>query len=218
MLNRIEAAMAKHLAEAKLPYLRTVATYSGEFDEGLTGVVRQLPAVWLMFRGSAGDPKAMATSRRVWKMPVAWLLMCGARNLRNEAARRGSPVSVGAYQMLGDTARLLVNRDFGLGIDPLVPGPVRAIYNGKTQSQALAVYSQEWRTAYSLTLPAGVSIQDFDTPYPGAKLVPGQDGQDDQNWQANLPLLETIGIRYHLLPDDGEADAEDLLTLQGENP
>lgn len=213
MLSAIEAAMAKHLAEARLPYLRTVATYGGEFDDGLAGVVRQLPAVWLTFRGSAGEPKAMATSRRVWRMPVAWLVLCGARHLRGEVARQGTAASVGCYRMLADTARLLVGRDFGLAIDPLAPGPVRCICNGKTQSQALAVYSQEWRTAYDLTLPAGASVADLDTPYPGAGMVPDADGQ---GWTASLPGLASVGIRYHLLPDDGVPDAEDLLTLQGE--
>lgn len=198
--------MARHLAEGKLPYLRTVATYGGDFDDGLAGVVRQLPAVWLAFRGSAGEPKAMATSRRVWRMPVAWLCLCGARHLRNEAARQGSAASVGCYQMLADTARLLVGRDFGLEIDPLAPGPVRCICNSKTERQGLAVYSQEWRTAYDLTLPAGMEVTDLDTPYPGA------------GWPAESPMLCTVGLRYHLLPDDGVPDAEDLLTLQGDTP
>lgn len=217
MLSRIEAAMAAHLAGAKLPYLRTVATYGGEFDDGLPGVVRQLPAVWLMFRGSAGEPKAMSTSRRTWKIPVAWLVMCGTRDLRNEIARQGSVASVGVYRMLSDVARLLVNRDLGLEIEPLAPGPIRAIYNGKTQAQALAIYSQEWRTAYTLTLPAGATIQELDTPYPGAGMVQDPADADGQTWQADLPPLGAVGIRYHLLPDDGVADAEDLLTLQGDN-
>ena len=221
MLSHIEAAMAAHLAGAKLPYLRTVATYGGEFDDGLPGVVRQLPAVWLVFRGSAGEPKAMSTSRRTWKIPVAWLVMCGTRNLRNEVARQGGAASVGVYQMLTDVARLLAGRDFGLGIEPLAPGAMRAIYNGKTQNNALAIYSQEWRTAYTLALPAGATFAELDTPYPGAGMLPvssDPDAPGGTDWQADLPPLGAVGIRYHLLPDDGTADAEDLLTLQGDTP
>jgi len=189
MLSRIEAAMVSHLVEAKLPYLRTVATYAADFDDGLPTVVRQLPAVWLAFRGSAGEPRALGTTRKSWRCPVAWLVMCGARDLRQEAARRGSAGSVGVYTMLGDTARLLVGQTFGLPIDPLALGPVRVICNTRTERQALAIYSQEWRTAYTI-------------------------GADEPD----LPLLTTVGLRYHLLPDDGVADAEDILTLQGDNP
>ena len=46
----IEAAMLARIAGAKLPYLRTVATYGGELDEGLTEAVRQFPAVWIAFK------------------------------------------------------------------------------------------------------------------------------------------------------------------------
>ncbi len=136
--------------------------------------------------------------------------MAGTRSLRNETARKGDALSVGVYQMLGDTAALLVQRDFGLDIAPLEPGPIRPIYTGKTQSQALAIYSQEWRTACALELPEGCTIPELDTPRPGAGVVPGHPGE------AALPHLGAIGIRYHLEPDDGWADAEDLITLQGD--
>ncbi len=204
--------MAKHLADAQLPYLRTVATYGGDFEASVPSVVRQLPAVWLMDRGTTGEPRPLDTGKRKWLVPCAWLLMAGARDLRNQAARRGSAASVGVYQMLADTAALLTGRDFGLEIRELEPGPIRSVYSGKTSGQALAIYSQEWRTAYVLALPQGCTIAELDTPRPGGGTVPGQPDQ------AALPPLGAIGIRYHLLPDDGLADAEDLLTLQGDNP
>jgi phage gp37-like protein len=82
MLSRIEAAMAAHLAGAKLPYLRTVATYGGEFDEGLPGVVRQLPAVWLMFRGKRRRAQGHEYQPAHLENPGGLLVMCGTRDLR----------------------------------------------------------------------------------------------------------------------------------------
>lgn len=202
MIAVIEDAIIRRLGEAGLPYLRTVATYGGELDGDTRQVVRAFPAVWVAFKGE-GDPAPVGTSRTVWHVPATWVVLVAARNLRNEAAtRKGDAVQVGTYQMLEDVRALLMCQDFteqgaaqGLEMDPLRPGRTRSLYNGRLQDQGVSVYAQEWHTRYALRLPA---------PPLNPATPPG----------APLPELAAVGLRYHLQPDDGEADAVDLLTLQ----
>jgi phage gp37-like protein len=202
MFALIEDAMAAHIVEAKLPYLRTVATYGGELDDNLAETIRRFPAVWLAFQGE-GEGQRLATSGSVFRIPATWVLLVAARNLRNEAAtRKGDKVNVGTYQMLRDLRALLVGQDFGLDMDNLRPGRVRSLVNARFQAQGVSVYSMEWHTRY-----------DFRVTERGTGAPVGQNGQP-----ATLPELSSIGINYHLLPDDGQADAVDLITLQQGRP
>jgi len=200
-IARIEDAIMRRLGEAKLPYLRTVATYGGELDGEMAQTIRRLPAVWVAFQGER-EAEPVGTSRTVWHVPATWVVLVAAHNLRNEAAtRRGDAMHVGTYQMLEDVRALLLGQDFeawGLEMDPLRPGRVRSLFNGKLQSQGVSIYAQEWHTRYALHLPptalGGVA----------AETAPG----------TVLPPLSGVGLRYHLQPDDGTPDAVDLVTLQ----
>ncbi|MDP3427835.1 MAG: DUF1834 family protein, partial [Humidesulfovibrio sp.] len=121
-------------------------------------------------------------------------------NLRNEAAtRKGDKVHVGTYQMLKDVRALLAGQDFGLEIDNLRPGRVRSMVNARFQAQGVSVYAMEWHTRY-----------DYRVTERGTDVSPAQ--------AASLPELSGLGINYHLLPDDGVADAVDLITLQQGRP
>jgi phage gp37-like protein len=121
----IEDAIKARLAGAGLPYLRTVATYAGQFDGELHEVVRAFPAVWTAFRGD-GPGRATGTSRAGYRLPAVWVVLCGARNLRSEeAARHGGPAVMGRHLPdLADVGAAL-RAGFGLPIVPLA-GPHNA--------------------------------------------------------------------------------------------
>ncbi len=194
MIAVIEEAIKARIAEAALPYKPAIATYGGEFDEGLDQVVRRFPAVWVVFAHD-GPGKAISTSKEIWHIPATFVVLVGARNLRSEAStRQGDGRQVGTYRMLADVRRLLTGQDLGLPIDPFVPGRARTIVNASLKGQAVSAFALEWHTIYPLRL------RELETPEP--------------------PLLERVGLNYHLVPDDGVADAADLVTLKpkGEQP
>lgn len=186
------------IAGAKLPYLRTLATYGGELDEDLGESIRRFPAAWVAFKGE-GEGQRLTTSGSVYRIPATWVVLVAARNLRNEAAtRRGDHVRVGTYQMLADLRALLAGQDFGLEIDNLRPGRVQSLTNARFQGQGVSVYAQEWHTRYDFRVAERGT---------GAPL-------DASGKPAELPPLSALGLNYHLSPDDGQADAVDLITLQ----
>lgn len=201
MIEQIEDAILAHLdtARASLPYkLVELGSYAGQLDDDLGQVIRRFPAVWVAFAGAA-RPKPIGTSKTRFRVDATFAVMCGTRNPRGERFTRhtmtvaGQVAEVGAYRLLEDVGALLLRQDFaaaGLEIDPLAPGKVTTLYNTRLAASAMAVFAQEWHTAWVVELPD----QPLDPARPDA-------------------LWESLGIRYHLAPDDGLADAEDLITL-----
>lgn len=194
MIAEIEDAIIAHLraacSTAALGYtVREVASYGGEFDEGLENEIRRFPAIWVAFAG-AGKPIAYGTSRKKWIKPLNWVTMVGTRSVRGERQTRmgmpSIPEEPGAYQMLDDVEAALVNQDFGLAIYPLFPGAVKTLFSTKLNNSAVAVFSQEWHTRVVIDVTRSPT--------------------EDADWLR-------LGVKYHLTPDDGTADAEDLITL-----
>lgn len=186
MIPQIEDAIISRIQGATgLGYtLKTVASYSGEFDEDLNAAVRWFPAVWVAF-SSAATPKRK--SEKKWLVPLTFTIFIATQNVRGErVARHGEVGAVGSYQVLTDIQALLLGQDLGLAIDPLTPGEVENLFSGRRMSQAMSVLSQQWHTEYVLTQP---------TP-------------------ADLADLLKVGMNYHLQPDDGASDASDLVTLR----
>ena len=230
MLSVIENAIVAQLKAAPLPYLRTLATYGGEIDGDFAQMARQMPAIWIACKGE-GVGKPRDTTRRRWEIPVSFLVLCAARNLRNEAVTRqgfnaGAALEIGTYQMLADVRSLLLQQKLGLPIEPLAPGRVRTLFSGKLQSQALSIYSQEWLTSYPVEVrdpnsDAGLppdALRDGDGNLPPGQLpgagVPGGTLPP----LPPLPELQSVGLRYYFKPGDDEPDAVDLLTLQQGRP
>lgn len=187
ILSRIQAAN-----DGRLGYkIATLETYGGEFDDEITQVVRQLPGVWVVYAGG-GKPVPYGTSKTKWKMPATFAVMVGARSVRSEPfSRRGLEVGgqvkeVGAYRMLEDCRRILLNQDFGMEIARFEPGAVKTLYNLKMNGLALSVFAQEWHTAFIVE--------------------PESTAATDPDWLR-------VGFNYYLAPDDGKADASDLTTL-----
>lgn len=183
MLAEIETALVAAIkGAAGLSYLKTVDSYAGQLDEGLGEVIRSYPAVWVTFAG-AGKPTR--TSHKTWKVPATFVIMVAARNVQNEkAARVGTANDIGAYQILKEVRALLLDQDFGLSIERLAPGAIKTLYNTKVGKDALAIYSQEWTTAFIDHAPT----------------------------EAEVALLK-VGINYLLKPGDEVVDASDTLTF-----
>lgn len=201
MISQIESALLARLRlanDGRLGYkLAAIESYGGEFDDDLTQVVRCFPGVWVTY-GGGGKPKPYGSSKSKWLMPATFVVMVGDRNLRNEASTRqglevaGQVREVGTYRLLRDARRILLNQDFGLAIARLEPGAVKTLFNTKLNGQALSVFAQEWHTAFVTEAESIDAIGSNGTPAP--------------DWLR-------VGINYHLTPDDGRADASDLITL-----
>lgn len=193
-LSNIEQGIKDAINALGRDYIAVVATYGGEFDDGLENVVRRFPAVWTTFEAS-GKPEQL--SARKFKLPLVFITVVGARNLRNEEATRhgteinGQTVEVGTFQLLQDVQSALLNRDlkdFGVdGIAPLTPGKISTIFNTKTRSDAISVLSQEWHTHLIIHAPDREA--------------------DSAEW------LERININYLFKPGDDVVDASDQVEL-----
>lgn len=181
MLAEIENGMVSTIKNAVgLAYLKTAASYAGELDGGLNEVVRAYPAVWVTFAGCAKPAK---TGANTWKVPATFVVMVAARNVHAEkSARLGTVNEVGAYQILKDVRALLLNQDLGLAIERFAPGATKTLYNTKVGKDGLAIFSQEWITAFIDHMPA----------------------------EATVNLLK-VGFNYLLKPGDEVIDATDTV-------
>lgn len=186
MIAAIENAMIAAVDAGQWDWRpRTVESYAGQLDDdNLDSVLRAFPAVWVAY---AGSPAPKHIGARKWRVDAKFAVMVGAQHLREQAARQGSTVDVGTYQMLADVQSVLLYRDFGMAIDFLKPGAIRTLYNTRLAGQGLSVLSQEWTTAFIVTMPA-------------------PDTRPDADW------LRT-NFEYFLKPGDAVADASDTLSM-----
>lgn len=189
MIAEIERAICDRIRGARLGYpLAAVTSYGGEFDDDAYEWVRALPGVWVTY-GGGGKP-AGAVSRGQWRVPATFAVMVGARSVRGEEHTRhglergGAVLEAGSYRMLEDVRRLLLGQDLGLAIAPLEPGAQRTLYNTRLNGQAVSVLACEWHTAWV----------------------------ERRHECPDLPVT-AVGLHYHLTPDDGRADASDIVTL-----
>lgn len=204
-IGAIENAMLARIREASesgaLGYrLKTVATYQGEFDDELVAeIVAQFPAAWVVF---AGEEPAEQIGRGVWRCRPTFVVVAGARNLRNEQARRhGTIGEPGSYQIVQDLRALLIDQDLGLDIGPLAPGGVRSIFNGRVKSLQASLYAAEFLTEYDLER----------APPTGAEAVPFERFHADWDPLPPLPAGEIPPAKP--LPLE-KADAQDDVTLE----
>jgi phage gp37-like protein len=184
MIAQIEDAVIERIQSAQgLGYVLRAVESYAGQLDNIAESVRAFPAIWVAVKGS-GIPQRLGAEK--WKIPLTVAVFVAARNVRGErATRHGTVDSVGSYQMLEDMQALLTWQDFGLAIDLLSLGAWKTLINNRLQGQALSVLVQEFGTAYVLSRPSSEDLQD----------------------------LLSIGLNYHLMPDDAKADAEDLVTL-----
>lgn len=189
-LVAIEQAIKAAIAALERPYIRDIKTYGGEFDENLAETVRNLPAVWVTF--SHGDPRPVSTSKKKWHIDLTFVVLVGARSIRNEEATRhgvainGQQIEVGTFQLLNDVRLALLYQTLGLQITPFNMGRISTIFNSSLQKQAFSVLAQEYKTSL-------VVCADND---------------------AELPWLLSVGTDYYLNANAPEPLAADVINLQ----
>ncbi len=191
----LKDVMAEQIKKKKWPWIREIKTYGGEFDEGLTAIVEMFPAIWVVFE-SSGTPEKISYNKT--KYPLKFVVLVGARSVRNEEARRqGAGNDIGTYEMLDRVQKLLIGNDLSsagvTGLDPLVLGRTKTVFNAKTRSQSISVISQEFTTQYTIK------------------------ASDRDREEADAGEMHRINVDYCFKPGDDAPDESDLVELRKEN-
>lgn len=146
----IKDVLARQAQQGIWTWIRQIKTYGGEFDDDTLAWVSTFPAIWVTFQGS-GTPKK--TGHNTTEYPVTFVVLVGARSVRNEEAQRhGAGQDIGTFLMLKHVQKLLIGNDLSSvdvkGLAPLTLGRTKTIFNTKTRSQSINVLSQEFHTQY----------------------------------------------------------------------
>lgn len=208
ILIQAEDAIIARLRDGLGKMVSEVGGYAGELDDGLGDAIRRFPAAWVTF-GGIEKTEPENTRRSKWRAHGKFVVMVGQRNVRSEAAaRKGDVREIGAGSLVWAVRRLLTGQDMGLCIARLTPARVRTLYNTRMNGQAFSVFACEFSTSWTEEALDGLwpSPQAPDEPdaifarYGGQVVDPA-------------PELLSLGINYHLSPDDGEPDAQDVINL-----
>ena len=208
MIGEIEDAILKRINLANnsglLGYkLMKVASYGGEFAEGIAALVRQFPAVLVLFGGMR---EINSTNTRT-QYRATYLVAVGAKSLRNESeSRLGKDAKPGSYQIVEDMCALLRGQKLGVAITPMKVTSVRALSNDRANNQLASIYGIDIETTFwaddSLTIdqlnalnPDGQPIGDFQTLH--------------VNWDV-APAVTPAPT----LPDDEKANATDHIEME----
>ncbi|WP_151792462.1 phage protein Gp37 [Acinetobacter seifertii] len=190
----IKDVMAKQVKDKKWTWVREIKTYGGEFDDGLTAIIKAFPAIWVTFE-SSGTPKKIAHNKT--EFPLKFVVLVGARSVRNEEARRhGAASDIGTYKMLAHVQQLLIGNDLSsagvTGLAPLELGRAKTIFNTKTASQSISVLSQDFTTQYTITAS----------------------DRDREEADESIGEIHRINVDYFFEPGDDVKDASDLVELK----
>lgn len=191
MIAAIENALRARIKAASdsgaLGYrLRAVEVYAGQFDDELRLVARQFPAIWVAMR--AVDRSTMGAAG--WQTPATFSVFCAALSRRNQTDQRhGSAAGdVGVLQMVQDARSLLIGQTLDLPIDPLRPGAVSAIADGKEGSVYVADFHTGWVEPWGGDANTD-SLADFATFHADWDLPPW-DRQANASDTVHLPTQE----------------------------
>lgn len=209
MIAAIETALIARLQLGLGQMVHQVASYSGELDDDLGQVVRCLPAAWVTF-GGITDTRPASTSRSKQKATGQFVVMVGERNLQQQASRHGGArgEQVGIYPLVYAVRRLLSGQDLGLAISHLQPGKVRTLYNTRLNADAFAVFACEFSCSWLEDMLDNGHWPTAATPGSPDAVFAVHRGK----LQAADPDWLRTGLNYHLTPDDGQADAQDIIT------
>lgn len=96
-------------------YVRTIETYSGEFEMALEALIAKSPFILVEFERFENQVlAARGTSTLVYRRNMIYNIFVAAENLRGEKeARRGS---TGTYQMIEDVSIALCGKQLNLAI------------------------------------------------------------------------------------------------------
>lgn len=189
----IKDEMAQQITSRQWPWIREIKTYGGEFDEDIINIIKTFPAIWVTFDGGK-TPERLSHNKT--RMPCTFVVLVGARSVRNEEAQRhGAGADIGTFEMLHHVQHLLTGNDLSQqkikGLAPLELGRVRTIFNTTTRGNSISVLAQEFNTSY--IIHASDRTRDEDTT--------------DAD-------IRRINIDYYFQPDDGHVDESDLIELK----
>ena len=189
----IKDVLARQVQQKIWTWIREIKTYGGEFDDDTLAWVDTFPAIWVTFQGS-GTPKK--TSHNKTEYPVTFVVLIGARSMRNEEAQRhGAGSDIGTFLMLKHVQKLLIGNDLSSvdvkGLAPLTLGRTKTIFNTKTRSQSINVLSQEFHTQYVIEASDRVREE-----------------------EATEEDLLRVNADYYFDPDQDVVQASDLVELK----
>ena len=189
----IKDVLARQVQQKIWTWIREIKTYGGEFDDDTLAWVDTFPAIWVTFQGS-GTPKK--TSHNKTEYPVTFVVLVGARSMRNEEAQRhGAGSDIGTFLMLKHVKKLLIGNDLSsvgvVGLDPLELGRTKTIFNTKTRNQSINVLSQEFHTQYVIKASDRVREE-----------------------EATEEDLLRVNADYYFDPDQDVVQASDLVELK----
>ena len=213
IVTAVELAIVDRLTRGLGKMVTEVKTYGGEFDDDeLDAVVRRLPAAWVTF-GGVPRTEPYSTSKSKWRAEGTFVVMVGARSLRNEQAGRhggAAETEIGTNLLISAVRHLLNNQDMSLPIRNLAPGAIRTLFNTKVRNEALSVYALEFHTAWMEdTLFLGAFPQGSVEGSLGA-VFEQYGGQIDPE----TPDWKTTVFNYFLKPGTSDApDAQDQIDM-----
>lgn len=189
----IKDEMAAQITSKAWPWIREIKTYGGEFDDDISAIIKAFPAIWITFDGSL-NPKRTTANKTEY--PIKFVVLVGARSLRNEESQRnGAGADIGTYQMLDYVQRLLTNNDLSsqgvIGLAPLELGRTKTIFNTSTKGQSISVLAQEFSTSYVIAASNRIREEETTEGY-----------------------IHKINFDYYFEPSDGVKDAGDLVELK----
>jgi len=157
IVDRIDAVNG--VGTGKLGYELTVAAFDDELSN-IQKMANQFPGEYYPHAGE-NQPKRVGAG---WVHTANFTLIIGQSNRRNSAAKRqGSHGKVGSYQILTDIRALLVGQNLGLEIDPLEPGAVKNMFNGKVKSLQASIYAHDFKTRYISQEATATIADNFET-------------------------------------------------------
>lgn len=202
MIDLIEQALIRRLQLGLGRLVRDVGRDDGALDEDWSAAIGRLPAAWVRFDGIV-DCKPQASSRQCYRVQGQFVVLVG------DCLAAGAA----GYRLVQAVRRLLTEQDLGLAISPLTPGKVGVRLRTRQAGQPCAVFACEFACSWleQALPPGGWPV----APLPeGDGLVRHPDSvfalADGRTDRPDPPLLG-IGLDYHLVPDDGVADARDIL-------
>ncbi len=198
-LSRIEQGIKDAIKNLQRPYISSIESYGGDFDDGLNkDVIRRFPAIWTTFQGT-GKPEQL--SARKFRVPLVFVVLVGAYSIRNEETARqglevdGKLVSIGTFQLLQDVQLALLNNNLAAngvcGITPFTYGKIDKVFDNRTATEALSVFAQQWHT--SCIVSHSAADRDIDML--------------DAEW------MQVVNVDYMFKEGDDVADMSDIIKL-----
>lgn len=175
-------------------WLKTVASYGGEFDDDLLNIVGHFPAIWVTITGD--KPEKIGHGKYKYFAKVA--IIVGASSNRNEeAGRHGAGSDIGSYEMLKAVLERFTETtlsDKVEGLSSFELGRCKTLFNTITKRNSMSAIAQEFRTSFIIK------------------------ASDRDREEEDAEYIHKIHTDYYYQPSEktpeDEADASDVIHLK----